>query len=83
MKRKRGLKAMKVILKEQITYLIDNDQEALDMIETVRNNQDVEGYILNKYNNTFKTKKRKGEDPIEYYQLVIEKKFPVEEQFFG
>ncbi len=74
---------MKMTSKVSYTYLVDNEEEALQMIEEAKQNQSVEGYILNKYNNAFKTKRRKGDDPMEYYQLVIEKKYPVEAQFFG
>ena len=74
---------MKMEIKNTTTYLIDNEEEALEAIEYAKNSQGVDGYILNKYKNDFKIKKIKGQEPIEYYMLTIEKKFPVENAFFG
>lgn len=74
---------MKMEIKNTTTYLIDNEEEALEAIEYAKNSQGVDGYILSKYKNDFKVKKIKGQEPIEYYMLTIEKKFPVENAFFG
>lgn len=56
---------------ETLTFKVDSEQLAMDTIEEYKNNQNIEGYILTKYNTTYKCKKdRKTGDIVDEYWLV-------------
>ena len=56
---------------ETLTFKVDSEQLAMDTIEEYKNNQNIEGYTLTKYNTTYKCKKdRKTGDIIDEYWLV-------------
>jgi len=61
------------------TYIANSEQRAMEIIEEFKNAQLDEGYILTKYDTTYKCKKdRKTKEPIEEYWLVkIQKEYEV------
>ena len=64
---------------ETLVFKIDSEQLAMDTIEEYKNNQLTEGYILTKYDTTYKCKKdrKSGEILTEYWLLKIQKEYEV------
>jgi len=60
-------------------FIVDSEQEAMDLIEAYKEKQIEEGYTLTKYNTVYKSKKdRKTHEIIEEYWVVtVTKKFEV------
>ena len=61
-------------------FIVDSEQEAMDLIEEYKEKQAKEGYTLTKYNTVYKSKKdRKTHEVIEEYWIVtVTKKYEVE-----
>ena len=61
-------------------FIVDSEQEAMDLIEEYKEKQLSENYTLTKYNTVYKSKKdRKTHEIIEEYWVVtVTKKFEVE-----
>lgn len=56
---------------ETLVFKVDSEQMAMETIEEYKNNQSVDGYILTKYNTTYKSKKdRKTHEIIDEFWLV-------------
>lgn len=64
---------------ETVEFVIDNEQEATDIIEEYKVNQAVDGYTLTKYNTTYKSKKdrKTGEIINEYWITSIKKEYEI------
>ena len=71
---------MKMLWKEQLTYQIDNEEEAMSTIEDFKGRQLSEGYTLTKYKTDYKVKKdrKTGEVTDEKWIVVVEKTSEVE-----
>lgn len=70
---------MKQMTKEQLTFRVDNEEEATSLIENFKTNQASEGYTLLNYKNDYKAKKdrKTGEIIEEYWTVVITKGYEV------
>lgn len=56
---------------ETLVFKVDSEQLAMETIEEYKNNQTADGYILTKYNTTYKSKKdRKTHEIIDEFWLV-------------
>lgn len=64
---------------ETLVFKVDSEQLAMDTVEEYKNNQNVDGYTLTKYNTTYKSKKdRKTKEITEEFWLVsITKEYEV------
>ena len=60
---------------ETLVFKVDSEQLAMDTIEEYKNNQNVDGYTLTKYNTTYKSKKdrKTGEIILEYWLVSVTK----------
>lgn len=66
---------MKMLLKTTDVYRVDNEEEAVQMIERVKNESLTEGYTLTKSGYVLKTKKSKGEIIDSWAVVTLEKTF--------
>lgn len=64
---------MKILLKTTEVYRVDDENEAIKMIENARDAQLEEGYTLSKSSYVLKTKKSKGEVIDSWAVVSIEK----------
>ena len=65
------IKKMKQLKTETLVFKVSSEQLAIDTIEEYKSKQN-EGYILTKYNTTYKCKKdRKTGDILDEYWLVL------------
>lgn len=64
---------MKILLKTTEVYRVDDENEAIKMIETARDEQLTEGYSLTKSSYALKTKKSKGEVVDSWAVVTLEK----------
>jgi len=64
---------------ETLVFKVDSEQLAMDTIEEYKNNQAVDGYVLTKYNTTYKSKKdrKTGELILEYWLVSVTKEYEV------
>ena len=64
---------------ETLVFKVDSEQLAMDTIEEYKNNQNVDGYTLTKYNTTYKSKKdrKTGEIILEYWLVSVTKEYEV------
>lgn len=60
-------------------FVVNSEQEAMDVIEEYKSNQVVEGYTLTKYNTTYKCKKdrKTGDVILEYWIVKVQKEYEV------
>lgn len=65
----------KQLLKTTDMWLVDTEEEAMDMIEEAKDKQDSGGYALTKSGYVMKTKKAKGEIIEITYRVTLEKSF--------
>ena len=65
----------KMLLKTTDVYRVDDETEAVEMIQAYKNNQTVEGYSLTKSGYVLKNKKSKGEIIDSWAVVTIEKTF--------
>lgn len=70
---------MKQLIKETLTFRIDNEEEAMSTVENYKANQGVDGYTLLKYKNDYKSKKdrKTGEIVDEWWIVEITKGYEV------
>lgn len=70
---------MKQLKTETLTFKLDSEQEATDMIEEYKCHQLDENYTLTKYNTVYKSKKdrKTGEIILEYWLTTITKEYEV------
>lgn len=74
---------MKMLNKEQTTYLCSTEEEVKELIEAYRADQEKKHYILSKYNSIKKQKKDKEtKELIIYYKVTIERTFEDAEEYF-
>ena len=66
---------MKVLLKTTEVYRVDNEDEAVKMIEKTKDDALSEGYTLTKSSYVIKTKKSKGEIIDSWAVCSLEKTF--------
>jgi len=66
---------MKMLLKTTDVYRVDNEEEAVQMIERVKNESLTEGYTLTKSGYVLKNKKSKGEIIDSWAVVTLEKTF--------
>ena len=65
----------KMLMKTTDVYRVDDETEAIEMIETFRDQALTEGYTLTKSGYVIKTKKSKGEVVDSWAIVTIEKTF--------
>ena len=65
----------KMLMKTTDVYRVDDETEAIEMIENFRDQALTEGYTLNKSGYVIKTKKSKGEVSDAWAIVTIEKTF--------
>ena len=70
---------MKQMTKETLTFRIDNEEEAMALVESYKANQGVDGYTLLKYKNDYKSKKdrKTGEIVDEWWIVEVTKGYEV------
>lgn len=70
---------MKQMTKETLTFRVDGEEEAMQLIETYKANQHSEGYTLLKYKNDYKCKKDRKTGSIvdEYWIVEVSKGYEV------
>lgn len=70
---------MKQLKTETLTFKVDSEQEALNIIEECKEKQHTEGYTLTKYNTVYKSKKdrKTGEIVDEYWLASTTKEYEV------
>lgn len=66
---------MKILLKTTEQYRVDNEDEAVKMIEKTKDDSLNEGYTLTKSSYVIKTKKSKGEIVDSWAVCTLEKTF--------
>lgn len=66
---------MKILLKTTEQYRVDNEDEAVKMIEKAKDDSLNEGYTLTKSSYVIKTKKSKGEIVDSWAVCTLEKTF--------
>ena len=69
------MKIMKMLLKTTDVYRVDNEEEAVDMINDYKDRQLTEGYTLSKSGYVLKNKKSKGEIIDSWAVVTVEKTF--------
>ena len=69
------MKIMKILMKTTDVYRVDNEEEAVDMINDYKDRQLTEGYILSKSGYVLKNKKSKGEIIDSWAIVTVEKTF--------
>lgn len=74
---------MRRLMKEQLTYKVDDEQEATELIEEYKGQQIPDNFVLSKYKSDYKCKKfrsgeQKGEVESEWYIVVVEKTYEVD-----
>lgn len=66
---------MKILLKTLDTFRVDDEEEAVKLIEEFKNNQHVENYTVTKSGYTIKNKKSKGEIIDSWAIVTVERNF--------
>lgn len=59
-------------IKETISWRVDSEEEAIELIENYKAKQFTDGYTVNKSGYVLKTKKSKGEIIDQYYIVSIQ-----------
>lgn len=72
---KEKMKIMKMKMKETEVYRVDNEEEAVQMINEYKDRQLTEAYTLSKSGYVIKNKKSKGEIIDTWAIVTIEKTF--------
>lgn len=70
---------MKQLKTETLVFKVDSEELAMSIIQEHKDNQDVNGYTLTKYNTVYKNKKDKktGEIIDEFWLVTVSKEFEV------
>ena len=66
---------MKILMKTTDVYRVNNEEEAVDMINDYKDRQLTEGYTLSKSGYVLKNKKSKGEIIDSWAIVTVEKTF--------
>lgn len=66
---------MKLLMKTTDVYRVNDEEEAVQMINEFKDNQLRDGYMLTKSGYVLKTKKAKGEIIDSYALVTVEKTF--------
>ena len=66
---------MKTLIKTTDVYRVENEEEAVKMIERIKNDALTEGYTLTKSGYVLKNKKSKGEIIDSWAVVTLEKTF--------
>lgn len=66
---------MKILLKTTNVYRVDDEEEAIKLIEDYKDKQASEGYLLTKSGYVLKTKKSKGEVIDSWAIVTVEQSF--------
>lgn len=66
---------MKMLMKTTDVYRVDNEEEAVQMINDFKDRQLTEGFTLTKSGYVLKTKKSKGEIVDSWAIVTVEKTF--------
>ena len=66
---------MRQLLKTVDTYRVNDEEEAVQLIEEFKNNQLIENYTLNKSGYVLKNKKSKGEIIDSWAVVTLERVF--------
>ena len=66
---------MKMLLKTVDTFRVEDEEEAVRLIEEYKNNQTTEGYSLTKSGYVLKNKKSKGEIIDSWAIVTVERTF--------
>lgn len=66
---------MAILLKTTDVYRVENEEEAVNMINTFKDNQVSGGYLLTKSGYVLKNKKSKGEIVDSWAIVTVEKSF--------
>lgn len=68
---------MRQLIKTVDTYRVEDEEEAVQLIEEFRSNQASEGYTLTKSSYVLKTKKSKGEIVDSFALTTLERTFDI------
>lgn len=68
-------KIMKELMKTTDVYRVDNEEEAVRLINEFKDAQGKEGYMLTKSGYVIKTKKQKGEIVDSWAVVTVEKSY--------
>lgn len=66
---------MKILLKTVDTFRVENEEDAMRLIEEYKDNQIKEGYLLTKSGYVLKTRKSKGEIIESWFICTVERTF--------
>ena len=66
---------MKELIKTTDVYRVNDENDAVRLIEEFKSNQNAEGYTLTKSGYVLKTKKQKGEIVDSWAVVTVEKTF--------
>jgi hypothetical protein len=75
MKKKKRRTIMRKLIKTVDTYRVNDEEEAVQLIEEFKNNQLTENYTLNKSGYVLKNKKSKGEIIDSWAIVTLERVF--------
>lgn len=66
---------MKQLLKTTDVYRVETEEDAMNLIQEFKDNQNVEGYTVTKSGYVLKTKKSKGEIIESWFIATVERSF--------
>ena len=66
---------MKQLLKTTDVYRVETEEDAMNLIQKFKDNQNVEGYTVTKSGYVLKTKKSKGEVIESWFIATVERSF--------
>ena len=66
---------MKQLLKTTDVYRVETEEDAMNLIQKFKDNQNVEGYTVTKSGYVLKTKKSKGEIIESWFIATVERSF--------
>ena len=73
--KKRRMKIMKQLLKTTDVYRVETEEDAMNLIQEFKDNQNIEGYTVTKSGYVLKTKKSKGEIIESWFIATVERSF--------
>lgn len=66
---------MKQLLKTTDVYRVETEEDAMNLIQEFKDNQNIEGYTVTKSGYVLKTKKSKGEIIESWFIATVERSF--------
>ena len=66
---------MRQLLKTTDVYRVETEEDAMNLIQKFKDNQNVEGYTVTKSGYVLKTKKSKGEIIESWFIATVERSF--------